>query len=269
MRLFSAPGEGRECVEIARRILDEVRGRRALRRDRGVPALAARVPRPARERVRARRHQRLVRSRRAPAAPVGPRVPRHPQLRGRTPVGGPLRRVPLAGPGAGGRRRRSPRRSLPPADDLIAGFAGVDIAGRRPRTPLAPAARTPTTNHRRRRRPARAVEVGAADRRGVGRRRRSRALAAAAARPARGLRGADQGRAACARTRNRRGWPASSAIARTSRTSPTSRCRSSRRSRPGRRRRRGASGSSASASWRRACCAGRRACCACSASCAR
>ena len=41
VRFFSAPGEGRECVEIARRILQEVARRRAVRRDRRLRAGAA------------------------------------------------------------------------------------------------------------------------------------------------------------------------------------------------------------------------------------
>ena len=127
VQLFSAPGEGRECVEIARRILEEVARRRAVRRDRRVPAIAARVPRPGRECVRAGRHQRLVRPRRASATPVRPGVPRDSELRGRALVRGPLRRVPLAGAGPGEPTpTASGERSLPPADDPIAGIRRIE-----------------------------------------------------------------------------------------------------------------------------------------------
>ncbi len=55
---FSAPGEGRECVEIARRILRGGARGRAVRRDGGVRPLAAAIRGPARARVHARRHSR-------------------------------------------------------------------------------------------------------------------------------------------------------------------------------------------------------------------
>ena len=74
VRLFSAPGEGREAVEIVRRILDEAEARRAVRRDGRLPAHAAALSRTARARVRARRGARVLRSRH-PAARIRPGAP--------------------------------------------------------------------------------------------------------------------------------------------------------------------------------------------------
>ena len=107
-RLFSAPGEGRECVEIARRILEEAR--------RGVPfdEIAVFVRSPERyaglleHAFHARGHSRVVRPRHAPPASRGPRLSRHPRVRVREAVGPPLRRIPLARAGAAA-RRRAPR----------------------------------------------------------------------------------------------------------------------------------------------------------------
>ena len=123
VRFFSAPGEGRECVEIVRRILDEVR--------RGVPfdEIAVFVRSPERygsllehavrravsveagdaggHRPRGRRRQRaagLLRTRHAPSASGRPRVPGDPRVRVREALGPPVRRVSLARAGAAARR---------------------------------------------------------------------------------------------------------------------------------------------------------------------
>ena len=87
VRLFSAPGEGREALEIARRALDEAAQRRAVRRDGGVSARAAAVSRPARARVRARRRAGVLRSRHAPARSGRTRVRRAAVVRVRGAVG--------------------------------------------------------------------------------------------------------------------------------------------------------------------------------------
>ena len=101
VRLFSAPGEGRECVEIAPADPGRSARRSPLRRDGGVRAVAARLRRPHRPRVLARGDPGVVRSRHRPAAPVGPRVPRAPRVRGRASLRGAVCGVPLALPGAG------------------------------------------------------------------------------------------------------------------------------------------------------------------------
>ena len=59
----------------------------------------------------ARGHPGLVRSRHAAAPSVGPRVPRDPELRGRTAVGRAVRRVPVALAGARTRPPRSRQRT--------------------------------------------------------------------------------------------------------------------------------------------------------------
>ena len=100
VRLFSAPGEGREAVEIVRRVLDEAA--------RGVPfdemavflRDAAAVSRPARARVRARRRAGVLRSRHPAARSGRPRVRRAAVVRVRGAVGEALRRIPVARPGA-------------------------------------------------------------------------------------------------------------------------------------------------------------------------
>ena len=74
--------------------------RRAVRRDGGAAACAADLPRPARARLRTRRHPGVVRARHAPPRSSRPRLPRAARLRRREPVGAALRRVPVAGPGA-------------------------------------------------------------------------------------------------------------------------------------------------------------------------
>jgi hypothetical protein len=78
VRLFSAPGEGREAVEIVRRVLDEAA--------RGVPFDEMAV---------------CLRPRHTPARPGRPRVRRAAVVCGRRPVGQTLRRVLVARTGAG------------------------------------------------------------------------------------------------------------------------------------------------------------------------
>ncbi len=120
VRFFSAPGEGRECVEIARRILDEVRDgvkfdeiavfvrsperyaglmehafRRICPRSSATPATDGGRDRPA----------RLLRSRHPSSSPRRPRLPRHPGLCLREALGAPLRRIPVPRPGAAARWR--------------------------------------------------------------------------------------------------------------------------------------------------------------------
>ena len=63
VRLFSAPGEGTRGRRDRAARAGRGRARRAVRRDGGVPARAAAVPRAARARVRARRRAGLLRSR--------------------------------------------------------------------------------------------------------------------------------------------------------------------------------------------------------------
>ena len=77
LEFFSAPGEGRECVEIARRILGHARRGVALRRDGDPRALAAQLLRPARTRTATRaacRHGSIV----APAGRILPVAPSWP-----------------------------------------------------------------------------------------------------------------------------------------------------------------------------------------------
>ena len=126
VRLFSAPGEGRECVEIARRILAEARA--------GVPfdemAVAVRSPRdyagllshalsragiPAWfDRGTGRPHP----SGRAFLALLGCAVERLSAARFAEYLS--LSQVPDAGPAPG------PQAPPPPADDLLSGFTGVE-----------------------------------------------------------------------------------------------------------------------------------------------
>ena len=81
VRLFSAPGEGRECVEIARRILEEARAGVAF------DEIAVFVRSPQRyaglleHAFKRAGIPALVRSRHEPAASGGPRLPRDPRLR--------------------------------------------------------------------------------------------------------------------------------------------------------------------------------------------
>ena len=112
VRVFSAPGESRECVEIARRILQEARDGHALRRDRGRAARAGPLCRPARGCVRSRWHSRLVRARRATSASRRPRLPRDPRLRGGTAVRAQVCGIPVARPGSRSRGSRPHARAL-------------------------------------------------------------------------------------------------------------------------------------------------------------
>ncbi len=106
LEFFSAPGEGRECVEIARRVLREARRGVSLRRDGDHRAIAAQLLRPPRACARSCRRAGLVRSRHAPAASGRPGVPGAARVRGRASVGGPVRGIPVARPGASGRWQR-------------------------------------------------------------------------------------------------------------------------------------------------------------------
>ena len=183
VRLFSAPGEGRECVEIARRILARGARRRAVRRDGGLPALAARLPRPARARVRrapasapgsiaalAGRIPRAARSSRcSPARSSACRPSRSPSTsrsrRCRTPGRARRPQTPAAACRRSARRlrrRRSAARRRRRRDDRR------DARGRRRSTSRTPVVAGDA---------ARAVEVGEADRRIGGDRRRPGALA--------------------------------------------------------------------------------------------
>ena len=78
---FSAPGEGRECVEIARRILKEASERRPLRRDRHPHPLASALCRRARARAGPREDPGVLRSRHQASASRRPRIPGDAQLR--------------------------------------------------------------------------------------------------------------------------------------------------------------------------------------------
>ncbi len=127
VQLFSAPGEGRECVEIARRILDEAR--------RGVPfdemAVFLRSPREylgllenafERSGISAwfdRGARRPHPSGRAFLAILSCAVERLSAIRFAEYLS--LAQVPDAGP-------TQPPEVLPPADDLVAGFVGTDPA---------------------------------------------------------------------------------------------------------------------------------------------
>ena len=121
----------------------------------------------------------VFRARHAAAASGRPRVPGARRLRARQPVGAPLRRVPVARPGAGrrdaaraGRRRFRRRATKCSARSPIA--PARDAVGRRE-------SRRRRARRRRAARLPRAVEMGAAARR-VARRRQRRALGAPAER---------------------------------------------------------------------------------------
>ena len=144
VRLFSAPGEGREAVEIVRRVLDEAA--RGVRFDEMAVFLriAAAVPRPARARVRARRRAGVLRSRHPPARSRRPRVRRAALVRGRRAVGEAVRRIPVARPGAAAGHRRAATRAAAPAASADAPSllpASDEVFGelaRRGRTPTIP-----------------------------------------------------------------------------------------------------------------------------------
>ncbi len=136
VRLFSAPGEGRECVEIARRILEEARG--------GVPfdemAVFVRSPREyvglmghafARARIPAwfdRGTGRPHPSGRAFLALLGCAVERLSAARFAEYLS--LSQVPDAGSGG------TPVASPPPVDDLFSGFTGIEAPPDDPEFPL-------------------------------------------------------------------------------------------------------------------------------------
>ena len=214
-----------------------------------------RLCRPARGRVRSRRHSRLVRARRPPPASGRPGVSRHPRLRGRAPVGNQVRRIPVARTGAGrrrggararargaGRRRRHRLRARrAAAGGARQTAAPLDGSTSDDETVVAGALRAPWKWEK--------LIVDSAVIGGDPERWRRRL---------RGLRGeyrraAARGAARGSRFGARRA--ASSATSPTSRTWPASRCRSSTRWPRGRAARRGESGWRSSAIWRRACCA--------------
>ena len=190
--LLSAPGESRECVEIARRVQREA--------ERGVPfdrmAILLRAPAQYRAHLEEALRRAGVpahfargtvqaRSRRA-------RVPGAARVRRGGPLGAALRRVPLARRG-GRRRPATARRPLPAARRALGAARRRAIAARgagprqrpRPRADGATEARRAgETAHARH--AARAAALGAAARRS-GRDRRPRALGDAARRASRKL----------------------------------------------------------------------------------
>ena len=140
VRLFSAPGEGREAVEIVRRILDEA--------EAGVPfdemAVFLRTPQHylgLLEHACARgRRSRLFRSRNPAPGSCGARVHRAAVVRGRRPVGQAVRRISVARPGAAvaeaaasARRAESSRRVdelfAQPDDEAVEPESPEEIAG--------------------------------------------------------------------------------------------------------------------------------------------
>ncbi len=184
---------------------------------RGVPfdemAVFLRTPQqylgPARARLRARRRAGLLRSRHPASRSGRTRVRRAAVVRGRRAVGEALRRVPVARPGAAGRRTPAAAAALVmPRDEVFADeerrggpLSPPDVGPIRSARPIR---RSTPTRSRRRRHAAVAVEVGRADRRvGGGRRAHARrgqgAVAPAAGRSGRRLqlphRRAEAGRA--------------------------------------------------------------------------
>ena len=91
---------------------------RAVRRDGRAAARAAHVPRAARARLLARRDPGVVRARHAPARCGRPCAAGAARVRGRRALGAPLRRVPLARPGAGRAISAPPEQWSPPTADL-------------------------------------------------------------------------------------------------------------------------------------------------------
>ena len=111
---FSAPGEGRECVEIARRILKEADARRPLRRDGDRHPLDPAVRRVAGACACPGRNSRLLRSRHPSSRSHRPSLSRHPELRNREFLRQTLCRISLPRPGAvTGRFRQGSGRSEP------------------------------------------------------------------------------------------------------------------------------------------------------------
>ena len=212
VRIFSAPGEGRECVEIARRILDEARS--------GVPfdemavfvRSTARLRRPARSCVLACRDSRLVRSRDGTPAPVGPGISGPSRMRRGAAVCGTVRGIPLplTGPrGLAGGRVRDPaarRRSVLRIHGhrIAAGRARSGCrGGSQDRTCVLTVRSVGTSDPCRPERgvpvrsgwhSSRALEMGNAHRRIRGDWRRSSAVASPARRPRRGVSAEGAGR---------------------------------------------------------------------------
>jgi ATP-dependent helicase/nuclease subunit B len=100
VEIFSAPGEGRECVEIARRALALARER--IRFDRMAVLLRSPegVSRQPRRGFQPRRHSGSFRAGHPTSRPRWARVLRLAQMRHGGPVGAPIRRIPVIGPSA-------------------------------------------------------------------------------------------------------------------------------------------------------------------------
>ena len=132
MRFFSAPGEGREAVEIARWVLAEARA--------GTPfddmAVLLRTPQtysPLLETAFRRAGIPAYFAARHPAARPGrARLPGAARLRRRTALGGALRRVPVLRPGPGADRRRAAARPTGMGRPARRGARRRRRAGRRP-----------------------------------------------------------------------------------------------------------------------------------------
>ena len=290
VRLFSAPGEGREAVEIV-----PARPRRggaaaSVRRDGRVPPHAAAVSRAARARVRARRRAGVFRSRHAPPRSRRPRVRRAALLRrrkgcrrsGSTNTCRLARCRSVAGEAAAQPTLRDGTEAPVGADDgcWIAGRSRRGVRrvpdGRR-RRGRAAMPRLASARFRRRggrgRHAAIAVEVGGADRRvGGGRRaqprrtaRRAGAAGSTGWRPTTGT----GSRSSSGTSRSRRASRASRATCAISRTCASSRCRSSTSWPSGPSARPGASGSIGFPRSRPRDLDGPSACCRCSPSCGR
>ena len=181
--LFSAPGEGREAVEIARRLLQEAARGVPFDRNGRAPARAADLSRRARTRARSRRHSRLVPSRHAAARSGRPRAARAARVRGRGAVGAAIRRVCVARPGAAQRsRQRRPLVAARRRDRRGRAAARRSRRGRAARRGSAGADRSRRIRSRPCRHLARAVAMGGPDRRSRGD-RQARSLAAPAQGP--------------------------------------------------------------------------------------
>ncbi len=97
---FSAPGEGRECVEIARRILKAGGERHSIRRNRHPHPLASALRGRARARAGPREDSGVLRSRHQASASSRASIPGDAQLRGRKPLREAVCRVSLPRTGA-------------------------------------------------------------------------------------------------------------------------------------------------------------------------
>ena len=134
LTFFSAPGESREAMEIARAIVKEAA--RGVRFDE--MAIVIRSPgglrRPGRDGARPRRRRRLLLPRDTRPASRRPRIPCAAHLRPREPVGPPFFGVSLPGPGpaagfrrrAGGRRRALDAARQRAGDGAANGAAALD-----------------------------------------------------------------------------------------------------------------------------------------------